>query len=93
MQEKSDKNELYWDYDSNENWLEQRIVLEKSNLHQVENLVKLRELMVKTVDRIVDPNNSDPIIRELFLIKHLFSKIPDDRASLKFLQHGLMLLK
>ena len=49
--------------------------------------------MVKTVDRIVDPNQSDPIIRELFLIKDLFSKIPDDQASLKFIQEGLMKLK
>ena len=74
----NDKNDLFWDYEFDAIWLAEKQMLEKSNINQVENLVKLRELMVKTVDRIVDPNHSEPIIIELFLIKHLFSKIPDD---------------
>ena len=49
--------------------------------------------MVKTVDRIVDPEKSDPIINELFQIKHFFCKIPNDGASLKFIQEGLFELK
>ena len=49
--------------------------------------------MVKTVDRIVDPNSDEPIIRELFQIKHLFCQIPADNASLAFIQEGLLELK
>ena len=63
------------------------------DLDDAGNLRRLRELMVKTVDRIVDPNSDEPIIRELFQIKHLFCKIPDDKASLEFIQKGLLELK
>ena len=37
--------------------------------------------------------SDEPIIRELYQIKHLFSKIHDDKASLEFIQKGLLELK
>ena len=55
--------------------------------------MRLRDLLVKTVDRIVDPSKNEPIMRELFQIKHLFCQIPADNACLRFIQEGLFDLK
>ena len=87
------ERQFFWDYDSKETWLECKKTVENLNFNDVTNLERLRELMVKTVDKIVNPGSNEPIIRELFQIKHLFSKIPDDKASLEFIQKGLLELK
>ena len=58
--------------------------VQKLDFKKVENLEKLRDLLTSAVDKISDPNN-DSVIKELFEIKHFFSMIPDDEASMKYI--------
>ena len=49
--------------------------------------------MTKTVDRIIDPKRSEPILVEFFDIKHMLYLIPSDKTSFNFIQMGFQNLK
>ena len=49
--------------------------------------------MVKTVDRIVDPTNTEAVSRDLFAIKDFIYRIPASGHYLEFLQRGFKALK
>ena len=66
------------------NWLIENKEVQKLDFKKVENLEKLCDLLITAVDKISDPEN-DSIIKELFEIKHFFSMIPDDKASMKYI--------
>ena len=76
---------MFWDYTSNQHWLDEQEELQKLRFYDEITLVKLRDFLVKTIDRIVDPSQKEPIIKNLFQIKHFFCKIPADNASLGFI--------
>jgi len=48
-------------------------------------LGRLKNLIVKTVERIADPDSKGYICIEIFDIKYLINKIPDDQSSLGFI--------
>ena len=61
---------MFWDYESYPHWFRDQNYISNLAFTEVENLLKLRTLLVKTVDKIADPDNNDKsIIRELFEIK------------------------
>ena len=61
---------MFWDYESYPHWLRDQNDISNLALTKVDNLLKLRTILVKTVDKIADPDNNDKsIIRELFEIK------------------------
>ena len=50
---------MFWDYGSYTNWLRDKNEIENLAFSKIENLMKLKTLIVKTVDKIVDPNNNE----------------------------------
>ena len=61
---------MFWDYESYPHWFRDQNDVSNLAFTEVDNLLKLRTLLVKTVDKIADPDNNDKsIIRELFEIK------------------------
>ena len=66
------------------NWLNKNEELQNLDFKKVKNLEKLCNLLISTVDKIADPNN-EQLIPELFEIKHFFNKVPDDKASMKYI--------
>ena len=49
--------------------------------------------MVKTVERIVDPNDVNPKMKDLFKVKDFLYKIPENKNYLEFIQLRFKQLK
>jgi len=55
--------------------------------------MRLKRVIVKTFDRIVDPYKTVKITRDLFNVKNLLSKIPNSKSYLEILSDEFKLLK
>ena len=51
--------------------------------------MRLRIFMAKTFDRIADPAENEPILRDLFEIRHLLYQLTENKSRLRFIQNGL----
>jgi len=56
------------------------------------NLIQLRNFIIQSVEKIIDPKN-ELIFIELFVIKEFLSKIPDHPEYLQFIKDGFEALK
>ena len=57
------------------------------------NLVRLKLFLIKTFDRIADPDAKGQITNEFFQVKDFLYKIPNDDETLKFISEGFNELK
>ena len=59
----------------------------------MENFMRLKNFIVKTVERIVDPKQTTKITRDLFDVRNFLKKIPKGKKYLKFINDEFEVLK
>jgi len=58
----------------------------------MENLIQLRNFIIQSVEKIIDPQ-SEIVFIELFVIKQFLSRIPNHPEYLQFIKDGFEALK